>query len=198
MGRKPLRQDQREFVLKTAIDLIDREGFQNLSFQKIADRTKLSQSAVMHYFPKKSLLFAEISDYVAHHNVSFVQSQDSIKDSALLSLQKFMHNNILWAEKYPDLARLIILLSTLAIQDDSAKSSYGHRLSSVRQKLEAYLYAGIRENAIRIPERDVEHWAALIHNVVISGMTNFLASGEAREKKNYLKRTELILRSLTV
>lgn len=197
MGRKPLRQDQREFVLATAIALIDQEGFHNLSFQKIADKAKLSQSAVMHYFPKKAALFTAISDYIAVHNVTFVQSQHSHKDGALIALQKFIHGNILWAEKHPDLARLLVLFSTLAIQDDEAKANYNQRLQSVRQKLEAYIYAGIREKVIHVPESEAEHWAALVHNMVVSGIINFLASGAAKEKKNYLKRSELILRSLT-
>jgi len=197
MGRLPLRQDQQEYILQVALQLGDQEGFQNLSFQKIANKAKLSQSAVMHYYPNKAQLLEAISTLVARHNVDFVSANASVKDSALVTIQKFIHNNLTWAEKHSDMAKVIVLLSALAMDDDLFKQSYNDRLKAVRQKLEGYLYAAIREKSVAISENEVESWAAMIHGFVVSGITGFLASGEAREKKKYLKRAEIFLGLLT-
>jgi AcrR family transcriptional regulator len=51
---------KREEILRSALDVIAREGFRGASVREIADAVGLSQAGLLHYFDSKETLFVEI------------------------------------------------------------------------------------------------------------------------------------------
>lgn len=196
MARPPQDSNRKEKLLEIALVLLRTHGLSGLSFQKMADRAKVSQSTVMHYFPSKNHLMSEVSVYVAQKNRLYVESFEKITDGAEQRLKNFILKNFLWAEKHPEYAQAIVLMSFLAISDHEFQKVYRVRLNSVREKILALLFAGQREKAFHFKAKDAPQIAALIHNFVVGGITNFLASGDAGEKANFHIKAELLVQAL--
>ncbi|WP_377272738.1 TetR/AcrR family transcriptional regulator [Peterkaempfera sp. SMS 1(5)a] len=62
MGREGGRrqEDRREEILRAAFDVFAERGYHRASIATIAERVGLSQQGVLHYFPSKRLLLAEV------------------------------------------------------------------------------------------------------------------------------------------
>lgn len=197
MGRPPQDENRKDHLIEIALKILGSQGFAALSFQKVADQALVSQSTVMYYFPNKNALLAEISTYVAIKNRSYVEAHDKITDNAEDKLRKFLVLNFQWAEKNPEYAQNIILLSYLAMTNSEFKDSYNLRLKSVREKIMGILYAGLREGVFHFKESEAPELAALFHNFLVSAITNSLASRLVNERKSYTAKVDILIRDLT-
>lgn len=58
--RRTPREDRREEILLAALDVFAERGYTGASIAAIADRVGLTQQGVLHYFPSKDRLLAEV------------------------------------------------------------------------------------------------------------------------------------------
>ncbi|MFF4776514.1 TetR/AcrR family transcriptional regulator [Microtetraspora fusca] len=58
--RRGARENRREEILLAALDVFAQRGYTGASIASIAERVGLSQQGVLHYFPSKDRLLAEV------------------------------------------------------------------------------------------------------------------------------------------
>lgn len=92
----------KELIISTAKEIIAREGFDNLSIRKIANKIEYSPSIIYHYFEDKE----EIVNAVMRRGYMKIVSAVSISDAENLTptekLRKMTRNYIEEALKMPD------------------------------------------------------------------------------------------------
>lgn len=92
----------KELIISTAKEIIAREGFDNLSIRKIANKIEYSPSIIYHYFENKE----EIVNAVMRRGYMKIVSAVSISDAENLTptekLRKMTRNYIEEALKMPD------------------------------------------------------------------------------------------------
>ncbi len=191
-------EEPRIKILKAAIELTAKFGFLNLSFQKIADKCRVSQSTVMHYFPNKFNLIKSMGDYITQTNVLILNQGLLPTDNAFDRLKKYFSSNIYWAKNYPEQAQIIILLSYFSGQDKEMAELYKARLEQARLRIAEIIYSGIRENKFN-PSEDIDTLSALLHNIISSTIINLISSRDFRNNKNKkdsVKKWEIAIKLL--
>lgn len=188
----------REKIIKKALKMAAKQGFMDLSFQKIADACNLSQSALLHHFPSKDHLIQAVLGQILAHNQETVKSTILISDNALVRLNKHFSGNLQWAIDYPEEAQVIALLYYYASFESHFTALYRTVLVEARKKIAELIYAGIRERCIVIDLKNVEVWTEIIHDALLGSILNLVCSGStALETTNVKKRWEKLLQTIT-
>lgn len=197
MGRPPEDSARKEKIIELAIKKFFEEGIESLSFQKIADDLDISQTTVLHYLKSKKVMYRLMAQYVSEHNIEFVSKKLDHKNPALTNLKNYIFSNFNWAEEFPSYASTLIFYNTLAISHSEYKEDYDKRLQQVRNRIEGFLYAAIREGSLTIKEVEVPLSASLLHNFLVSSISNFLcSSSNSKEKSNFKARVHFFLEKL--
>ncbi|OGS13797.1 MAG: hypothetical protein A2234_05675 [Elusimicrobia bacterium RIFOXYA2_FULL_58_8] len=138
-------------VIDIAIRLAAKHGFGETSFQMIADKLGLSQSAVMHHFSSKNALFEEMVRTIIRHNHEIVSELIDIHDNAGRRLLKHCLGNIMWTLRYKQSdGPLLILLYYLACHEKNFSTIFDQMINTGRERLMTHLLAGQREGLFRI------------------------------------------------
>lgn len=96
-------------ILESAIKLLKVNGYENLSYQKIADDIGLSQSAVIKHFPSKSVLFTNMRSLASQSNQKWIQSKLKNIQSGIKQLEIYAYETANWALLNPSYAELLHL-----------------------------------------------------------------------------------------
>lgn len=178
----------KERFLEAAIWLMARDGFLNTSFASIAKRCHVSQSAVMHYFPSKELLVEAAIKHVVAQNHAAVSAGQSVTDDAQTCLLKHFVGNLTWAVNKPRSAQVILLLYYFASFNPAFMQLYGQLQTAARQRIEKFLYAGMREKlfASDLPAAEM---ACRLHDLLLGGLVNLVSVPE-KERSSYSQALE--------
>ncbi len=186
---------QRERILTSATEILAREGFFNLSYQKIADDLKVSQSAVLYHFTTKEGLIEGVIQKIVEHNHAIVSAALKSEDDGVARLRKHFEMNLTWAQKNPKEAQIIILLYYFACSSDSFSDLYSRILESARNRIADYLHAGQREGLIAksVSPRPT---AETLHDALLGGIINAITGPSRLPKTGEIrKRWEILFRS---
>ena len=115
----------KEKILKMAIKLFSRHGFEGTSFQLIADKCKVSPTTPLYYFKTKESLVNAAIAVIIEHNASLLRAVMTPHDSAHERIKKHFQINLEWAQKYRDEAQVILLVYYLASFDKNWSKIYG-------------------------------------------------------------------------
>jgi AcrR family transcriptional regulator len=142
---------RRQEILKKALDVFVDEGFENATFQKIADRCGITRTTLYIYFRNKK----EIFDYSIREMLQTVE-QDLLrvrKDRSLGSIEKLTKVIVLIFERLEENVQLlsVILNYLLYLSKSDANPDYRVRRRTVRMRhiLASMLIEGIRAGEIR-------------------------------------------------
>ncbi|QDZ42009.1 TetR/AcrR family transcriptional regulator [Corynebacterium sp. sy039] len=64
--RQNMRTSKKELLITTAIDIIEREGLEALTYDSLSQATKMSKSGLIYHFPSRHAMLQDINDYLAH------------------------------------------------------------------------------------------------------------------------------------
>ncbi|MBI4676160.1 MAG: TetR/AcrR family transcriptional regulator [Elusimicrobia bacterium] len=146
----PKGERTRQRIIQTALRLVSKHGFSETSFQMIADRLALSQSAVLYHFGSKNALFEEIIKAIVQHNHETVSALIQMTDDAGQRLVKHCLGNVLWALRYRADGPVLILLYSLSCFDGKFTALFTQMMQRGRERLMVHLLAGRREGLFRL------------------------------------------------
>lgn len=193
MGRPPEDNLRKVKIIELAIKKLFKDGAESLSFQKLADELDISQTTVIHYLKSKKAMYRLMAQYVSEHNIDYVTKKLDHKNPALTNLKNYLFTNFQWAEEFPSYASTLIFYNTLAINHAEYQDDYNKRLHQVRNRIEGFIYSAVREKSLHLEEQDIPLLATLIHNFLVSSISNYLCSANSKEKALFKARAQLLL-----
>ena len=109
----PEGREQRERILRAAIELFTAHGFRGASLDRVAAAVGISRQGVLHYFPSKTHLLLGVlelrdEESVARAEARAARDMDADLASALLAAVE--HN-----QREPDLTRLFTVLAAESV-----------------------------------------------------------------------------------
>lgn len=162
-------ETRRDEILEEAIRSLARYGFQEMSFQKIADALKVSQSAILHHFPTKNALVEELVTKIVRHNHELVQASLKPTDDAMTRLKKHFHGNLDWAVRYRDESKVIVVLYHMAGHEPRFTAIYQKVLTGGRHRVVELVAAAMREGYFP-KESDPELLGIPLHDMLVGGI----------------------------
>jgi AcrR family transcriptional regulator len=142
---------RRQEILKKALEVFIDEGFENATFQKIADRCGITRTTLYIYFKNKK----EIFNYSIRELLLTVE-QDLLrvkKDQSLGSIEKLTKVIVLIFERLEENKGLlsVVLNSLLYLSKSDANPDYRVRRKTIRMRhiLASMLIEGIRAGEIQ-------------------------------------------------
>ncbi len=107
--------EHRQFqILETALELIQKEGFEQLQFGDLAKKCKVSRSLIHHYFKDKMELANRLLDLSTLHLQSEVQKALSQEKKLERHFEVYCHATLNWAAEYPMEATGLLLFLHLS------------------------------------------------------------------------------------
>lgn len=107
IGKAELR---RAAIIQVAIRIIDQEGLEKLSFEKIGNAVGIAKSHVVYYFSQKDEILARCAEYSTIVGQSYVVPAVAAAKAGGPRLQAYIEANFEWIKNHPDQARVFILL----------------------------------------------------------------------------------------
>src|SRR5436190_23454610 len=101
-------------IVKAATRLFATHGYDETSFQMIANALKLSQSAVMHHFGTKIKLFEAVIYGIIGSNTELLAKSIGAQDDALAKLRAHLRGNLIWAVDHDYNAPIMMTLYQFA------------------------------------------------------------------------------------
>lgn len=102
---------KKEFIVLTAVDLIHKNGINNLSTKEIALKVGISESLIFKIYPKKSdLILAVLDFFCIYDNDLFITATKDKKD-AYEALLFYINKFLQYYENYPEITSVYQLLN---------------------------------------------------------------------------------------
>jgi AcrR family transcriptional regulator len=124
MAETPETKGQRTFekAIRSAIHCLANLGYDQTTFQAIADHAGLSQPLVVHYFKKKENVFPQVIDYLLAKNAQLGRP-GAMKLSAREELRTYLKEAIRIFRENPDSSKIYFTLSFMAVFKESYRIS---------------------------------------------------------------------------
>lgn len=177
----------KEKIIEEAISQFAKKGFADTSFQLIANRLKVTQSAVMHYYKSKDDLIEGVVRNIVVHNHSIVSNSMRMEDNAHERLRKHFVGNLEWAVKFRNEAQIIVLLYYFSCFNKRFTKMYEEMLAKAQERIEEHLHSGKREGVFKFKESPKELSQSL-HDLLVGGVVNTIATNADESSVNELKR----------
>ncbi|GHV29551.1 fatty acid metabolism regulator protein [Spirochaetia bacterium] len=184
---------RRQDILKRALDVFIDEGFENATFQKIADRCGITRTTLYIYFKNKR----EIFNYSIKEFLQTVEG-DILRvsgDKKLNSIEKIRNVLVLILERVEKNRRLLSVslnyLLFLSKSDVNPDYRVRRRTIHMRRLLASMLIEGIREGAIK--PINVRAMDDLLYGIIESAIFRLviLKRSDVEELKNAVEQTLL-------
>ena len=188
---------RRDEILTRAIALLARNGFQDTSFQKIANAIGVSQSAILHHYPTKEALLEDAVTRIVTNNHELVAATLKPTDDAVTRLRKYFTGNLDWSIKFRGEAQVILVLYHLAAFSPRFTTLYRRVLEGGRGRVTELVAAGVREGAF--PKRlDIETAGISLHDMVVGAIISAIClPADAAEARRMKKRWDEALERLS-
>ncbi len=171
-------EESKDRIVAAAIELISEKGYLGTSFQMIADRCKVSQSAVIHHFRNREELVEGVLKQLLKHNHELVAGSMKPEDGARTRLMKHFAGNLNWATKYEHEGQMLLFLYYSASYDERFSRFYNEMLKNARNRIREHLLAGIREGVF--PKKlDTVQAAEQLHDALLGSFVNYVAVRKA-------------------
>jgi AcrR family transcriptional regulator len=197
LTRSTKGQSSREAVVLAAKRLFGTQGYPSTSIQQIADAVGRSQSAVMHYFPAKSDIFAAVIDEMITVADRIRADFTDPQASALDRLMYYFEVNYRWGVETEHHPQILTALLYFASFDETFKALYTALAQRSRARALELLHAGGREALFPVPA-DPLRTAELLHDAMTGLLVVVVASTSAAEAKaSQSAKWRLAVRALT-
>lgn len=194
--KKTKGENTRELILETAISLLAKKGYEQMSFQEIADTCNLSQAAPLYHFKSKEGLFREAIEYIRKNRTKWVSYDIQVKDDAYQRLLKYFRGRIDWANVYRFEAVVFSLLSHFAAFNKDFAELYQSILKDERDEIESLIAAGLREKIFHT-QQHTSLLAEILHDAILGMTINLLAGrGVLSTPRQWEKKIKYILQSV--
>lgn len=105
-----IREESKNKIITTALQLFAKKGFENTSISDIAKTAKISKGLTYNYFSSKDELLEEALLYILHKITFVLDGAANIKDP-YARLEHFIRMNFSLLKQDPDLWKMFIVLT---------------------------------------------------------------------------------------
>jgi AcrR family transcriptional regulator len=166
----PEGAQQRERILRAALELFTNHGFRGASLDRVAAAVGISRQGVLHYFPSKTHLLLGVLDLRDQETAANAERRRA--DTLAESLAQVVDEN----QRNPDLTRLFtVLAGESAAPEHPGNERFRERYVRVREAMAQ----AVRDAGEFDPALDEELVATLIVAVMDGLQLQFLLDPEA-------------------
>lgn len=101
------RQNRKESIILTAIEIIDELGVKNLSIREIAIRQSITKSAIYNHFKSKEDIISAVFEYYLNLDSNIIKTLEEKKITPDEAIINYITAYLEWFESYPPLTALI-------------------------------------------------------------------------------------------
>lgn len=184
-------------IIQKSILLFSKHGYENTSFQMIADLCHVGKATPSYHFKNKFGLFEEVVKYIQEKRRAYVLQSQSIKDNAHQKLSKYFHTILTWALMTVSEAEVLLLMDYFSAIDNKFAELAKDILLEEQHQLEDYLLSGKREGIFHFTE-DASQLAKTLQDALKGLFTNVLAGRKLVATPRELeKRAQILIDKLT-
>ncbi|WP_433194755.1 TetR/AcrR family transcriptional regulator [Nocardia sp. CA-107356] len=166
-GRPPGRaghEDRRRMILEAALEVFAERGYQGATIAIVAERVGLSQQGVLHYFPNKQTLLANVLALRDQNDLDVLLATAQGSATTLDFLVDLVERN---AERPGIVQSFTVLAAESVTQDHPARDYFVDRYAQIREMLTTMLERDLDGD----PPRGVSHRdAATLLIAVLDGL----------------------------
>ncbi|WP_062987950.1 TetR/AcrR family transcriptional regulator [Nocardia anaemiae] len=157
-------QDRRRAILEAALEVFAERGYQGATIAIVAERVGLSQQGVLHYFPNKQTLLANVLALRDQNDLDVLLATAQGRATTLELLAELVERN---AERPGIVQSFTVLAAESVTQDHPARDYFVDRYAQAREMLAAFLERDLGGD----PPRGVSHRdAAVLLIAVLDGL----------------------------
>ncbi|WP_433713858.1 TetR/AcrR family transcriptional regulator [Nocardia sp. CA-084685] len=157
-------QDRRRAILEAALEVFAERGYQGATIAIVAERVGLSQQGVLHYFPNKQTLLANVLALRDQNDLDVLLATAQGRATTLDLLVELVERN---AERPGIVQSFTVLAAESVTQDHPARDYFVDRYAQLREMLTAFLARDLGGD----PPRGVSHRdAAVLLIAVLDGL----------------------------
>lgn len=173
----------RKHILKQALVLIDEKGFFNTSFQDIADRCEMKQTAVIYHYKTKMGLFQALLEDTIARNFDEVERLIKPQSSATDRLWAHMRGHIKWAKNHPAHARLALLMYYEASGSKDFAHLFESSFNAGHERLVHLLQQVLSEDGLKRSAKDIHKAAEVVHDSMMASLISLIILGWSRQRE---------------
>jgi AcrR family transcriptional regulator len=176
-------------VIEAAVRCLAEKGYENTTFQAIADQCGLSQQLVIHHLKKKDNVFPTVLDFIMGSAIR--QTQADLADaepSAEIQLKKYLAVSLRSFRSQPGVAKIYLTFYYLSgfhqqylLLNEKIKAGALKRISEI-------LYLGVRNEEFKI--KDIGLTAKLIHTSLTGLLLNLACETSLYSDEQLLERLQ--------
>jgi AcrR family transcriptional regulator len=170
-----LKEASREKVLIGSLELISREGWSGLTFQKISKLCRMSPSNVIYHFANRADLLRSLLDHISQNNWRIVAEAMTPELDAYQRLIIHFEKNLEWAREFPSEAQVIAQIYAESGHDSEFAPIFAVMFDRAQGRIREYLLAGQREGLFHF-EFDSVVLARLLHNMLVGAFINTIGT----------------------
>ena len=179
------KSQQRQLeIIKAAIALYAKIGFDKATYEKIAEKCGVSRPLIQHYFSTREELFRASVTYIRAHMqglaIEYLQKGKTSEEQ----LELYVRSCFVWARKHSSYAKVWMLYFYFATIRKDLKELHGELTKMGAQRLAALLQQGKLEGVFQSNDHIAN--AKMIQAMITGGLVNsitedFPGKGESFE-----------------
>lgn len=180
--------DTKTKIITTAIEMFSSKGFDKTTATLIANQCDISQASVFYHFKNKMNLFEASLEYIIKNNKDvFEHSEHSVNEEPIETLIRLLESNIKWAYKFPEQAKIILMLFNFSTWDDNFLSLSTRTIENGKNKVLSLLEEINQKQPIN-SEMDLEKLSQIIQQYINGVIFQLLAHKERSKVKSSFKK----------
>lgn len=189
------QEHRRAKILQTVVEILAREGVDELTFEKIGRRAGMARSHVVYYFDNREALVTAAIQFAALSAQRIVSSSIDSQADWKAQLRACVEGNFEWIRTCPEHVTVYMLLYYLA----TFKKEYREMHSEIRevgaQRLEAILLKG----PMRWKKKQARQVAKAIQSLISGNIIDVTTTSQYKQlterKQQTLEQMEILLKA---
>ena len=176
-------------IITNAIKLFSTKGFDKTTGSLIAKECGISQASVFYHYKNKMVLFEATLDYIIENNKDvFEHYEHASNEDSYAKLIRLLEANIKWAYKFPEQAKIILMLFNFSTWDDNFAKLSTRTIDNGRLKVKKLLEDIDKENPIK-SQLDIDSLSQIIQQYINGVIFQLLVHSERTKIKSSFKRS---------
>lgn len=151
MGKVYLIHRKERLVL-SAVDVIDRLGFQGLTTKEIAKREGVTEATLFRHFKTKNELLLAVLDHYSQYDADIIESTKLRNMNSIEAITYFINSYVEYYENYPAITAVTQEYGTFSAEPDLAvkiRTILANRIKNLQELIEEAQQKGEIQSAIQ-------------------------------------------------
>jgi len=189
--RQPTKQEERKVkIMEASLELFARHGFENVSFDDIAKKCKVTRPLVNHYFDNKDELFELVVTFIRISYQKFVLAKMAQTRTTEAALKAYIRGAVTWVRESPDHARIWFIYFYKCAYNEKFRDRSADFVNLGYQRIQTMLSQLADEKELsrkNIPER-ARSLQIFLTGTIVSLVTETRSPQEQKELLDFCER----------